>query len=47
MEHGTEARIASSAELARFREIQQILQPSGTKEVQFGPQPARHTAAFS
>ena len=34
------ARIESSAELGRLREIQQILQAPGTKQVQFGPQPA-------
>ena len=34
------ARMESSAELARLREIQQILQAPGTKQVQFGPQPA-------
>jgi anti-sigma-K factor RskA len=34
------ARIESSVELGRLREIQQILQAPGTKQVQFGPQPA-------
>jgi anti-sigma-K factor RskA len=33
-------RLANEAELARLREIQQILQAPATKEVTFGPQPA-------
>jgi anti-sigma-K factor RskA len=33
------ARLANTVELARLREIQQILQAPGTKEVTFGPQP--------
>lgn len=33
-------RLASTAELARLREIQQILQAPETKQVTFGPQPA-------
>jgi anti-sigma-K factor RskA len=34
------ARISRDVELARLREIQQILQSSTTKQVTFGPQPA-------
>jgi hypothetical protein len=34
------ARLSNDAELARLREIQQILQSSTTKQVTFGPQPA-------
>jgi anti-sigma-K factor RskA len=33
------ARLSTVAELARLREIQEILQAPGTKQVQFGPQP--------
>jgi hypothetical protein len=41
------ARISSAAELARLREIQQILQAPATKEVTFGPQPsAPHGSIF-
>jgi hypothetical protein len=41
------ARVASSAELGRLREIQQILQAPATKQVQFGPQPtAPHGSVF-
>ncbi len=34
------ARLADTTELARLREIQQILQAPDTKQVTFGPQPA-------
>jgi hypothetical protein len=34
------ARLAGASELARLREIQQILQAPETKQVTFGPQPA-------
>jgi anti-sigma-K factor RskA len=40
-------RVANSDELARLREIQQILQAPSTKEVTFGPQPAEpHGSIF-
>lgn len=35
-----EARLATTAELGRLRDIQQILQSPATKQVTFGPQPA-------
>jgi anti-sigma-K factor RskA len=41
------ARIATTLELARLREMQQILQSSATKQVTFGPQPtAPHGSVF-
>ena len=40
-------RLAGAAELARLREIQQILEAPGTKQVTFGPQPAEpHGSIF-
>ena len=41
------ARLATTAELGRLREIQEILQASSTKQVTFGPQPtAPHGSIF-
>jgi hypothetical protein len=41
------ARLTAAVELARLREIQQILQAPGTKQVTFGPQPAEpHGSIF-
>jgi hypothetical protein len=41
------ARLTAAVELVRLREIQQILQAPGTKQVTFGPQPAEpHGSIF-